>query len=252
MEYLNNPKLLDDLMRTDLVELLESKGIFNNGYFINGDNGKLSRIAAVAHDAPWVYTNPDPERYCMSYMLLFNTMGFIPERCLDCWKVVVMPRSFHELMCLLQLQKDISAEDPKIYCKCGIEVRDYVPRHYGGYFYTNSKEQGLERYHQVRKLVDENVSTGCNVILKRYCTEFELKTGPSNKYVRTDEAKRLEALFWENSEQVKEALEQPEWVRRHVIVGWMKFAWSRGDRTVTLYNGGQPLYTPSVTYHEEK
>ena len=252
MQYVGNGQLLDELMADDIAEMLDVRGVFDKGYYINPDTGKLERMAAISHDPPWIYTNPDPERYCMTYMMMFNSLKIIPKRCLDCWKVVVAPRSFHELMQLYELEVELSAEEPDAYCKCGIEIRDYVPRHYGGYFYTNSQEAGMARYHQVRGLVDEKISKETSVILKRFCTEFELKFGRSDRVVRPAEADRLETTFWQNVTRSKEAALQPDWVKQHVMAKWMKFAWGRGDKTVTLYNGGVPLYTPSYTYHDKE
>ncbi|NIS52984.1 MAG: hypothetical protein GWN94_18065, partial [Phycisphaerae bacterium] len=81
---------------------------------------------------------------------------------------------------------DLSEENPKCWCKCGWEDRDWVHGNYGGYFYCNSKEVGLQRLETVRNAVRKNVDYGdkIDIFLKRYCTEFELKWGDSAKYER--------------------------------------------------------------------
>jgi hypothetical protein len=175
--------------------------------------------------------------------------GFIPEMCLDCWKIVVSPRSFHELMQLYDLQKKMSEEDPECFCKCGVEPRKFVPRSYGGSFYARNEKDGQALCRQVRKKVSESLSPKVSVVLKRYCTEFELKYGRSDKYKRPERADEIEKYFWENVSAEKGAIKQPEFIIQNVIQDWMIFAWDRGDMTVMLYNNGEPLFPPSVTYH---
>ena len=145
-----------------------------------------------------------------------------------------------------------TSKNPRFWCKCGVEQRDFVPRNYGGYFYCKGLEVGLARYQTVRNLVDEFISPDVDVILKRFCTEFELMLGPSDKYQPPDWADEREKQIWETTEFNDPAFIQPKYVRDHAIQYWMLFAWGRGDKTVMLYNNGQPLFPPSVTYHKGK
>jgi hypothetical protein len=153
---------------------------------------------------------------------------------------------------LLELQKQLVKDNPRCWCKCGVEHRDFVPRHYGGYFYTSSMEQGQIRYETVRKAVNEKISPNITVFLKRYCTEFELKYGPSNEYVRPEYANGIEKKLWPliNLKDDRSCVEQPGFIQEHVIQGWLVFAHGRGDDTVTLYNDFKPLFAPPVTYHK--
>lgn len=245
-----NTNMYREVGAWNIVPRMEAGGLLGPGRYIDIDDKKLHKFPAIKTDPTWIYVNPNPKLYCMEYQAIVKGFGFIPSRCLECYKVVVMPRSFHELMQLYELEQVLVKENPKCWCKCGIEAREFVPRHYGGYFYNKGIEVGKSRYKTVRDAVSSAISPDVNVILKRYCTEFELSFGPSDQYVQPEGAQDIEKYFWENVEISTSSHTQPEFVRQNTIRRWMDFAWGRGDMTVKLYNNGEPLVRPSVTYHE--
>lgn len=246
-----NCNLYQEVNYTNLIPRMIDGGAIGTGRMVDPKTLKVEKTTAIETDSPWIYVNPNPQLYCMDYQAMFKGFGFIPTPCLECWKIVVQPRNFHELMCLYDLQRDMVQKDKRCWCKCGIERRDFVPRNYGGYFYTRSKVAGLRRLKEVRDLVGSEISEDIPVILKRYCTEFELRFGPSDKYIQPEGAKEIEEYYWKNVNRLKTALVQPEFVRTNVIAGWLLFANGRGDQTAYLYNNSKPLFTPSITYEEE-
>ena len=248
MKYSENQDLWRQLNATNIVPKMKSGGLFDPGRYIDIEDKKLHKFPAIDIESPWIYTNPNPDLYCMEYRAIFNGFGFIATPCLDCWKIVVQPNTFNQLMLLLELEEQIAQEHPKYWCKCGVEERPFVPRHYGGYFYTRSHDEGQERKQFVKQAVKEHISPKINVTLKRYCTEFELRLGPSNLYRQPEGAKELESEFWENVYIKSGAIKQPRYVREYVISKWMLFAWDRADATVMKYNNDQPLFEPSVIY----
>lgn len=250
MKYAHNPNLYQEISAWNLVPRLEAAGLLGAGRYVDVDDRKLHKFPAIDIDPNWIYVNPNPDLLCMEYQAIVKGFGFIPQKCLSCWKIVVMPRSFHELMLLYDLEMKMVEDNPRCWCKCGIEVREFVPRNYGGYFYTQGFESGKTRYKTVRREVDEHISPDVQVILKRYCTEFELRFGPSDRYKQPEGSKDIEKYFWENTDIQTGARTQPKFIREHTIGNWMVFAWGRGDKTVILYNNGEPLFPPSLTYHE--
>lgn len=235
-----------------------------SGYVLRKDGKIAPAITSKAIDAPWIYTRPRHGLQCsMCHEILFGTFGIFPRSCLSCWKVVVRPRTVKELIMLLELEESLTDRP----CKCGIEKRQFVPANYGGYFYNQSKEEGLDCLQDVRRLVAEHISPEVSVTLKRYCTEFELRFGPSDQIEQTlmrgyfvcpDRGKvpvmpMGEMQIWEAAARKVIDLEsdhtpQPPFVRQHIIRTWFEWAWERGDMTVKEFFGGEPLYTPSVTY----
>ena len=251
MQTLNNPHLFRELLGSNIIPRMKRGAMFEPGRWIDLEDQKLHQMGAIDPDVNWIYVNPDTKRYCMIYRQIETGFGFIPTRCLNCWKVVVVPRSFHELMQLYELMKRMSGDEPNCFCKCGVESRNEVNRHYGGYFYCPSRGTGVRRYKIVRAEVDKHLSPDVTVLLKRYCTEFEYRYGPSDKYKQPEGAVSIENEVYRNLKFQTECYSQPEWVKRHVIQNWMFFAWGRGDKTVTLYNDNKPLFPPYVTYHKE-
>ena len=248
MKYLNNPNLFSEISAWNMVPSMKSGGLFGQGRYIDVETQKLSKFPSIDPEPFWVYTNPQPDIPCMELKAISDGFNFVAKACYDCWKVVVAPRSFHELIQLYELQKRMVKEDPECYCKCGTEPRQFVPRDYGGYFYARNKPDADKLKEKVRKRVSESLSPDVPVDLKRGCTEFELKYGPSNKYKRPERADEIEKYFWENVNAEKGAKKQPEFIIQNVIQGWMLFAWDRGDMTVMLYNNGEPLFRPCKTY----
>jgi hypothetical protein len=278
--------------------------LLRSGYHIDPETGKITTILrSKAHDVPWVYTRSDPRLNCTLWTEVhFKALDIFPEPCLNCWKVVVRPRTFKELIMLLEIQKEHTTR----FCKCGIELRDYVHGNYGGYFYNHGMTEGLDCLDDVRGLVAEHISPDVPVVLKRYCTEFELKFGPSNEveqtlergyFIHPEQGKvavmsQGDMSMWRQiasqafdvdpgkvicgcwnpklpeSEHVKKnpwpgggcddcnglgwhAIPQPDMVQQHVVRTWIDYAYAHGDKTVLEFFGGEPLYTPSVTYERE-
>jgi hypothetical protein len=250
MEYASNENLYHDLSKSDILPGQLRAGFGDGRYIDPKDHKWHAFFRSVDHSLPWIQTNPNPDLYCLDYHAIVDGYGFIPKKCLECYKVVVSPRSFHELMQLLDLQKSMVKENPKCWCKCGVEMRDFVPRNYGGYFYTRGLEQGRIRYRTVRDAVDDAISKDVPVLLKRYCTEFEFDLGPSNLYKQPEGADKIEKMFWDSVDCQQEAVPQPDFVQRNIIRRWIRFAWGRGDSSVIEYNNGKSLYPSYVTYHE--
>lgn len=246
--YSENTNLWADLVNNSNLSRMRDGGLLGVGRIIDPDSKKIRKNAAIDPDVPWIYVNPNPELFCMEFRAIFEGFGFICGPCLDCWKIVIAPNTFHQLIQLLDLEEEIIKEHPDYWCKCGIEKRNFVPRNYGGYFYTRSEKEGQDRKKFITELVHRRISPKVNVSLKRYCTEFELSLGPSDKYKRPDTCEQREKDIWKDIEIQVGAIRQPQFVRDHVIKQWMIFAWGRGDMTVMKYNNGQPLFRPSVTY----
>jgi len=91
------------------------------------------------------------------------------------------------------------------------------------------------------------------VTLKRYCTEFEIKLGPSNEYQWQDGIEDIEKAIFAavDLESIGRPALQPTWLVGHIVRKWIEHAWDRADPTAIMFNDNQPLYTPSVTYHPE-
>lgn len=228
-------------------------------YRIDINTHKLKKLNSISWNVPWYYVNNDPERVnlCRSLQTIFETLDFIPSFCLGCWKVVVSPNTLRQLYQLKDLQEQMAKDNPKCWCKCGVEVRHFTAgRLYGGYFYTNSKEAGLERWREVRTLVDQHIGEDVSVILKRYCSEYEQKFGDPEKYEQPLKAKPQEIMFLGMLDRDTPEHHQPDWALLQVEQTWILHGWRYGtpeDRKQIEedHNEGKPLYPSSRTYNPE-
>jgi hypothetical protein len=232
------------LQEKDLPTLLAP--LLAHGYRFSLETGALEpTVRASGFDTPWIYVKGIDSKNCnIDHNIKFKYFNYIPPRCLQCWKVVVRPRTYKELYKLFEIERTLDVP-----CKCGIEVRQYTPANYGGYFYNESLEEGRERYEQVRKAINEHISSDVPVILKRGCTEYEAGIGPSPMWVMPDKMKPLDELLdmYVSATPVMNG-RQSEVQRAHVMKRWMIWAHNCGDMTYLDDNDGQPLVDPPVEY----
>lgn len=238
-----------NLDRLNLVKKL--KGLTT--YHLRMEDGKfVPNSPAMAEDAPWVYVQTAVDARCDIYhRVFFNILKHIPSYCRSCWKIVVRPRNLVELFDLYEYQREMGVP-----CKCGIERRPTTSNLYGGYFYTRSLEQGRERYREVRELTDKHLSKETPVILKRACTEFEIgpdSFGPSDEWPDcTPEELEMEEYIIAHFPRVGFGTPQPDHVTAHVMMEWIGHAYRYGDKTYKTFTGGNPLFQPYITYHEDQ
>lgn len=226
------------------------------GYKLRYEDGKITAsIPGIGWDTPWHHVSSDHFLDCQTWhRVLFDLFSrtmppgsqFVPTGCQNCWKVVVRPKTLLGLFALLHIELRMDVPS-----KCGIEIRETVHGLYGGYFYTHSLEEGIERYKAVREAVsaEKNLGPETTVLLKRACTEYEMLVGDSDKWEVTDEQRRIELLV--NRWYVRDhtMVEQPDCVKKRVHRKWIEWAFANGDSTYLNFTNGEPLYKPYVTYH---
>lgn len=265
----------------NIADLL--KPLRQHGWYWDTETGKFTSGTTHIDDSlPWITQNLDFDCYLWN-SIFFKTVAkqkMVHTHCQTCFKVVVAPRTFTELLRLEEYQQDCGLR-----CKCGIETREYVGRAYGGYFYswepgelefqayeeeggglagqylvvndTEALRKGRLKYDRIVKDMAEHVQIGDTpvpVILKRGCTEFERDCGPTDqpRYRHiSDEQIALEACVDEHVEyeHCKFTSTQPEAVKDGIRRTWADFAHFIGDMTYVPWLG-RSLSVPPVTYHE--
>ena len=246
-----NKSLYAQLCRDDLIHLMRPATIPKGLYMPRDSDGKLeAREVGMGMDSPWHHVKNDPRLKCdIWHQITFDIISkntptrFVPMYCQQCWKVVVRPRTVVELFQLLNLQEQLDYPS-----KCGIEPRDTVPAHYGGYFYNWGQPAGLEKFKIVREAISDVISPDISVILKRACTEFEIACGPSNKWVVYNWQIPIEQMIEEGVARDGIERTQPAMVLTHVHRKWIEWAHEQGDMTY-LELSEERMYPESVTYH---
>lgn len=231
----------------DIVSKLKPE--FDKGACYLRDDGKITRSTRISHQTPWIHWKQAPNRNCNWYHVFFNYFGFIHSRCQECWKVVVRPRTLVELEALMQLQKVLDLPS-----KCGIERRETVCGLYGGYFYNDSKEEGLQCYKTIRGAIDKSIGVDVPVILKRGCTEFEITLdgkNPSDQWEVSGDQKALEYRLDDVIDMDVTKNPQPEHLKESIFRTWIHWAYANGDMTYQQYTDGESLFPAYVTYHQE-
>lgn len=252
-----------ELYKKDWVRIFEAEMDTDRAKFDH--DGNFMTIQKLSKNVPWIHNRylaaEKPMNNCTKAHTYFSQqMNFIHSECHNCWKVVALLNTVEDLMNMEKLQRTMNRQ-----AKCGIEARGYVSRLYGAYFYNKTLEEGYECLKYVRGIVPE----GVKVILKRGCTEFEMKYGPSDqwKIIEGQKAyeKEFEGLY---SEDIGPNIDLPEHLRSHLKIRWLHWASDHFDATVLKYTGGQwlaqgiynrefikPYLFPQnryVTYEEEK
>ena len=208
----------------------------------------------LQYNTPWIHSRTAPCKHCaLDHHILFGRFRIIHPRCQNCWKVTATLRSFDQLIKMEALQ---NSPDMKLRpSKCGIEMRDYVPKFYGAYMYHNSVDEGMEGYEIWKKAINDyvgKVGDGPDeipVILKRGCTEYEMIKGPSPFWhLNKNEQKMLEQIEAYVSVPNIQA-DQPLMVKTHVRLSWVLWAHMNGDMSYVPYNGGNKLFPDYVKYH---
>lgn len=266
----------------DIATLL--KPLREAGWHWDADSGKLvPSPSSITDDTPWITQNLDFD--CFLWNRIFHH-GVAQERmvhthCQNCFKIVVMPRTHRELLRLEEYQETCGMR-----CKCGIEIREYVSRPYGGYFYSwedgeleehlyridgedagrfrvvndiAAIDKGRAKYEIVKAAMAEHVQIEDGeipVILKRGCTEFEAHCGPTDepRYRHiSDEQLALEAGIDEHVayDEGHFIAKQPDVVKDAIRMRWAEFAHYIGDMSYIEWLG-HPISVPPVTYHEEE
>lgn len=237
---------LDKIAVTEkLRPLLEKKG-----YYLRPEDGLIApRIPGSAWDTPWVHVKHDWLGRCDLYhSVLFDILDVIPSYCMECYKVVVRPRNLIELFDLYELQKEMDRPS-----KCGIERRDTTTSNYGGYFYNRGEEKGLECYKAVRREVNKHLSKSTPVLLKRACTEFEMKYPNSDEWEEmSDEEKEVESYILSCIAVPQYHNMQQDFVVASVMRKWIHHAYRQGDETYKEFTDGERLFQDYVTYHKER
>ena len=239
-------------MEQDVIKKLAK--INTLGYAWDTATTKLKKSGpfGFAFETPWIHAIGSHKHNCgMDHNVIFNLFEIITPKCQRCFKVCMGLPNFASLMRMTEIQEELP---PTIPCKCGIEIRDYTPKHYGAYFYTTSLEEGRDRYEFIKQIVIDNMENGKEIakgiILKRGCTEFEMIKGPSP--------------YWHNTEKEMEMLElidgyvidrlnppdQSKMAKNFVRQNWIKWAHSNGDMSYLPWNGGVNLFPDYVKYHE--
>jgi hypothetical protein len=229
---------------------------------INHGTGLVEPLSAsMDYNSNWLffgYTTSLRDCY-LWHQIMFECFGLVPEFCrLRCYKVVVKIRNFLEAIQFYNVMNAgmlIRSDLVPIHGKVGIDERFYSSGHFNGFVYCDGLEDALEKYVAVRELVNTQIDDGENIpiIIKRTCTEFERRHGPTDTPFWQSMSKddldlqhHIEDIF----RTVQGSAVQPDWLKNKIITKMAKWANTVGDKSWLDYFEGDDILTmQAVTYH---
>lgn len=223
-----------------------------NGSVFKDEYGKYIIVIAPPFDHNWHHVRLDKRGECYYWESVMRQPGlgkgesFIPIKCMNCWKVVVRPRTVKDLFVMLGVIKNMDVRS-----KAGIETRPTVNALYGVYFYCDSINEGLERYNQVIEVASQHIED-IDVLLKRGCTEYEVAHGDSKYWKPFEGQGVVEEWIRDNVRlHIVNTNGQEEDSLRNTHAKWLQHAYACADNTYLELTDGKPLYKPYRTYHTE-
>jgi len=213
--------------------------------FVFQDDGKVACPQRNPRHSLWIYFGNSPNRRCdLWHHVYFQYFDFIPSACHECWKVTIRPSTIAELFRLYELQKRMNRPS-----KCGIDRRLYTHGLYAGFLYCDGFDHGKETYAAAISSIAGEISSGTPVTLKKGCTEFEMRHGPSLEWSVTEEQLRIETVLDKVFISNPRRNTASESLIRHIHMEWIKWAYAWGDSTYRELTNGKDLYPELTTYH---
>jgi hypothetical protein len=193
----------------------------------------------------WKFVTHGPPLGCdfLLRFLFFHAYAesAVPYGCRACYKVKVAPRTLRELVAAWNIAKDIECSS-----KWGIDLDNRFSQNiYAGYYYATGLEMARATFKVVREAINSDLKLGPDVpmFIKRGCSEYEAKLGPSDRYEFTPEMAELEAYLRSRFRSRR----SKAWVSRP-LVNWIDLAFRIGDETYLDFTGGKRLRPKTVTY----
>jgi hypothetical protein len=241
-------KTLDELMALRFGETTVDENLrraVEAGRMVQSEDGTLQSADEPRKEINWMFVPNGPPMACGFLMDFAFAHAYaesaVPSGCSACYKVKVIPQTLRQLVASWEIAKNIRCTS-----KWGTDLNNpYSQTIYAGYFYVSGLEATRALFHVVRQAVDEHPKLGPEVpmVIKRGCSQYEAKVGPSDRYTFTPEMEELEA-YLKSRFRERRADYQPSLIVAH----WIETAFRIGDNTYLDFTGGQRLREPTVTY----
>jgi hypothetical protein len=174
----------------------------------------------------------------------------VPFGCRNCYKVKVVSNSLRQLVAVKDIAETVPASS-----KSGTEVDNPENQHlYGTYFYFLGLDRARAAYKDLRAKIDQHgkLGAGIKMLIKRGCTNYERKCGPSDQYKFDPRQEEIEHhLFPRFVADVR--LGAKKTVRDGIqFLEWIRTAYRIGDNTYKDFTDGKDLHPSVVTYPPEE
>lgn len=209
-------------------------------------DGRLERAGEPVASFNWIAVQHGPPMECGFLMHFAFRHAYaetaVPSGCRACYKVKVMPKTLRQLVAAWDIAKDIPCHS-----KWGTDLTNpYSQNVYAGYYYVSGLDAARALFETLREAIDGHPKLGPDVtmVIKRGCSEYEGKLGPSDRYSFTPEMAELEAYL-----KTRFRLRPPDYQPSLVVAHWIETAYRIGDDTYLDFTGGKRLRERTVAYN---
>jgi hypothetical protein len=216
-----------------------------SGRLIENADGTLQVAADPRRELNWMYVSHGPSLGCGFLMgFMFHhayAEAAVPNGCSGCYKVKVVLRTLRELVAAWELAKRTPCKS-----KWGTDLNNaYSQNIYAGYFYVSGLDGARALFKVVREAIDRDPKLGPDIpmTIKRGCSEYEGKLGPSDRYAFTPEMAAVEAHLKTRFRERK-----ADYHASTVAAHWIETAFRLGDDTYLDFTGGKRLRRKTVAY----
>lgn len=217
----------EDLVKWDIVNKV-LRPLKQLGWYWDYESEKYKPLTGFDLDSPWISIKRMPQHMCaIHHRIMFDYLKILPSYCMECWKVVARPKTVSDLIDCLFIMRDLNLPS-----KLGAAPRKNTFGLYQCYFYNRSLEQAKETEKIVADIFHEKIDLNMLVYTKRFCTEFEMTFGPSDKATPTKDMLKWERIVDSIIEYPQHLNTQPIALQRHIVRGWLETASQAGDPTV--------------------
>lgn len=208
-------------------------------------DGTLQLAAPRSYSANWAIVANGPALGCQFLIHFLYRHAYaeaaVPHGCGACYKVKVAPRTLRELVAAWGVAKRVACRS-----KWGVDLGNpYSQNVYAGYFYTTGLDGARAVYKVVRAAIDDEPKLGPDVqmSIKRGCSDYEAKLGPSDRYTFAPELEELEKYLKSRFRKV-----EPEGLPPVPLAHWIEIAFRIGDDTYLDFTGGRRPKPNMVSY----
>jgi len=216
-----------------------------SGRLIADKDGTFAPAGDPEQRINWMHVDHGPSLGCDFLMhFMFDhayAKAAVPSGCSACYKVKVVFRTLRELVAGWEIGKRIKCKS-----KWGTDLNNpYSQNIYAAYFYVSGLDAARTLFKEVREAFtkDPKLGPAIAITIKRGCSEYEAKLGPSDRYTFTPEMVELEAHL-----KTRFRGRKGDYQASLMAAYWIETAFRIGDDTYLDFTGGKRLREKTMTY----
>ena len=261
----NSPKakvvLKESTPASIFEKIINNKNVFerlfeaiDSGTILVTDDGHITTPSQGKKGvSSWISVSPskydDPRKHYKSCQFLLKIVhdiiydkSQVPQSCQKCYKVKVEVENVYALKQLYELSQEI----PWI-SKFGTEIDNpYSQSIYSGFFYVDGLKQAHEAYHLLNEIISQHddLMDCSKVTIKRGCTSYEVKLGPSDSWSFDSSLDEVEDVLY----SLYKPARRENTNKMATLLKWISTAFQMGDESYLKLTKDRRLYPKMVDY----